>query len=156
MMNGDILTTLDYGALLRSHVTSGNALTVATHIRSVVSDYGVLEVDGYDGATGRITGFREKPRTDHSVSMGVYIVDRRVCEYVPHGQRFDVPDLVWRLLEAGERVGAFPFDGFWLDIGRHEDYATAIDRYDELRELLLPVATAEPAPLAPLGKAVGQ
>ena len=143
MMNGDILTTLDYQDLFRCHVASGNALTVATHVRTVVSEYGVLDLDGYDGSTRRITGFREKPSIDHSVSMGVYVLDGRVRDLIPRDQRFDLPDLVWRLLEAGERVGSYVYDGFWLDIGRHEDYATAMDRYDELRDVLLP-----PAPVA--------
>lgn len=138
MMNGDILTALDYGELFDAHIASGNMLTVATHVRTVKSDYGVLELDGYDGATRRITGFREKPQMDHSVSMGVYIVDRRVCELIPAGQAFDLPQLVWRLLEEGGKVGAFPFDGYWLDIGRHEDYVRAIDQFEQLKDILLP------------------
>jgi NDP-sugar pyrophosphorylase family protein len=145
MMNGDILTTLDYADLFKCHKASGNALTIATHVRTVVSEYGVLDLDGYDGSTRRITGFREKPSIDHSVSMGVYVLDGRVREHVPRGERFDLPDLVWRLLEAGERVGSYVYDGFWLDIGRHEDYAAAMDRYDELRDVLLPAA---PVPAA--------
>lgn len=138
MMNGDILTALDYGDLFDAHVASGNLLTVATHVRTVKSDYGVLELDGYDGSTRRITGFREKPHIDHSVSMGVYVVDRRVCELIPTGQPFDLPQLVWRLLEEGAQVGAYPYDGYWLDIGRHEDYAAAIDQFEQLRHILLP------------------
>lgn len=138
MMNGDILTALDYGELFDAHIASGNMLTVATHVRTVKSDYGVLELDGHDGATRRIIGFREKPQMDHSVSMGVYIVDRRVCELIPAGQAFDLPQLVWRLLEEGGKVGAFPFDGYWLDIGRHEDYVRAIDQFEQLKDILLP------------------
>jgi NDP-sugar pyrophosphorylase family protein len=132
MMNGDILTTLDYGALYAAHVASGNALTVATHVRTVQSDYGVLELDGAFGVTRRVTGFREKPQIDHSVSMGVYIVDRRVRELIPPGRRFDLPDLVLRLLDEGESVGSYPYDG------RHDDYAQAIDKYEQLKHLLLP------------------
>ena len=156
MMNGDILTTLDYRDLFLAHELSGNALTVATHVRTVVSDYGVLELDGHAGPTRGITGFREKPSIAHSVSMGVYIVDRRACRYIPRGERFDLPDLVTRLLDAGERVGAYPFDGFWLDIGRHEDYADAVDRFDELRDVLLPPAMPAPTPAVDLthGRAV--
>src|SRR5215211_5910868 len=121
MLNGDVLTTLDYAAFHRAHVASGNALTLATHVRTVRSDYGVLELDGDTGATQRVVGFREKPEIDHSVSMGVYMLNGHVRQYVPAGERFDLPDLVWRLLEIGERVGAFVYDGYWLDIGRHDD-----------------------------------
>ena len=138
MMNGDVLTTLDYADLFDAHERSGNALTIATHVRTVKSDYGVLDLDGDNGTTRRVTGFREKPTIDHSVSMGVYVVDSRACKYVPAGERFDLPDLVWRLLEAGEKVGSYAFDGFWLDIGRHEDYALAIEQYELLKETLLP------------------
>jgi len=136
MMNGDVLTTLDYRDLFRAHEESGNALTVATHVRTVKSDYGVLELDGHQGPTRRVVGFREKPEIDHNVSMGVYIVDRRACQYVPPGERFDLPELVWRLLEAGEKVGSYAYDGFWLDIGRHEDYERAIREYESLKPLL--------------------
>jgi NDP-sugar pyrophosphorylase family protein len=138
MMNGDVLTTLDYGELYSAHVRSGNLLTVATHVRTVRSDYGVLELDGDNGSTRRVTGFREKPEFDHSVSMGVYVADPRVCDYIPAGRAFDLPDLVWRLLEAGERVGSYAYDGFWLDIGRHEDYAEAVTQYEELKDAFLP------------------
>lgn len=137
MLNGDVLTTLDYGKLFAAHVASGNALTVAAHVRTVRSDYGVLELDGYDGSTRRVVGFKEKPEIDHSVSMGVYVLDSRVRQYVPAGERFDLPDLVWRLLEAGEQVGSYPYDGFWLDIGRHDDYAKAIDSYEDIKHELL-------------------
>jgi NDP-sugar pyrophosphorylase family protein len=138
MLNGDILTTLNFGALYAAHVASGNALTVATHVRTVRSDYGVLELDGHCGSTRRVIGYREKPEIDHSVSMGVYMVSGHVRDYVPVGERFDLPDLVWRLLEAGEPVGSFLYDGYWLDIGRHDDYAKAIDQYDDLRDELFP------------------
>jgi NDP-sugar pyrophosphorylase family protein len=142
MMNGDVLTTLNYGELYAAHLASGNLLTVATHIRTVRSDYGVLELDGDNGWTRRVTGFREKPEFDHSVSMGVYVVDSRAREYIPSGQPFDLPQLVWRLLEAGERVGSYAYDGFWLDIGRHEDYAEAVIQYEELKDSFLPAASA--------------
>ncbi len=138
MMNGDVLTTLDYGALYSAHVDAGNLLTVASHVRTVRSDYGVLELDGQNGAVRRVTGFREKPEIDHSVSMGVYIVDSRVRDYIPAGQAFDLPELVWRLLEEGQPVGSYAYDGFWLDIGRHEDYAEAVTQYEELKESFLP------------------
>jgi NDP-mannose synthase len=142
MMNGDVLTTLDYGELCAAHTASGNLLTVATHVRTVRSDYGVLELDGDNGSTRRVTGFREKPEFDHSVSMGVYVVDSRVRDYIPFGQPFDLPQLVWRLLEEGERVGSYAYDGFWLDIGRHEDYAEAVIQYEELKDAFLPTAVA--------------
>ena len=145
MLNGDVLTTLDFEAFHAAHLASGNALTLATHVRTVRSDYGVLELDGHCGATRRVVGFREKPEIDHSVSMGVYMLSGHVRDYVPADERFDLPDLVWRLLDAGETVGSFAYDGFWLDIGRHDDYAKAIDQYEDLKDQLLPSRDTPPA-----------
>jgi NDP-sugar pyrophosphorylase family protein len=138
MMNGDILTTLDYGELYAAHVASGHALTLATHVRTVKSDYGVLQLESMVGTMRRVTGFREKPEMQHSVSMGVYVADSRVRKYIPVGQPFDLPHLVWRLLEAGETVGSYAYDGYWLDIGRHDDYAKAMEEFEELKHLFLP------------------
>jgi len=147
MMNGDVLTALDYSALFEAHLRSDSVLTIATHARTVKSDYGVLDLDGQNGATRRVTDFREKPEIDHSVSMGVYVMDRRVCEYVPCDEPFDLPELVWRLLEAGEPVGSYAYDGFWLDIGRHDDYVAATKRYEQFKHVMLGQA---PEPLAPV------
>jgi NDP-sugar pyrophosphorylase family protein len=105
----------------------------------------VLDLGDHAGAIRRVVGFREKPEIDHSVSMGVYMLSGRVRGYVPAGQRFDLPDLVWRLLEAGEPVGSFAYDGYWLDIGRHDDYAEAIDQYDALKSQLVPSFDRPPA-----------
>jgi NDP-sugar pyrophosphorylase family protein len=120
LMNGDILTDLDYGDLLRSHVASGAPLTVATYGREHLVDFGVLEVDGR-----RITRFTEKPRLSYSVSMGVYAM--------PFG--FD--ELILDLLERGEAPGSYGFGGYWLDIGRPDDYDRANEEFPALKADLL-------------------
>ena len=137
MMNGDILTTLDYGDLFRLHAEAGNAFTIATHRRVVDIDYGVLHLDGARGETCQVTGYEEKPQLGYTVSMGVYVSEPEVIDYVAPDEQFDVPDLVRRLLADGEPVGAYTYDGFWLDIGRHDDYEQAIERYDTMKPLLL-------------------
>jgi NDP-mannose synthase len=139
LMNGDVLTTLDYSALYRTHLRAGNVLTIATNTRTVKSEYGVLELDGSNGLTRRVAGYREKPETTCTVSMGVYVADRRIQRYIPEGGYFNFPDLVLALLQAGEPVGSYDYDGFWLDIGRHEDYERAIAECDELMPQLLRV-----------------
>ena len=138
MMNGDVLTTLDYGHLRNVHRESGNVLTVASHRRTVKTDYGVLHLDGKAGATNVITGFEEKPEIGYVVSMGIYVLEPRVLDFITPGEYMDLPDLVLRLIEEGEQVGTYLFDGFWLDIGRHDDYERAIKEYEELKPLLLP------------------
>jgi NDP-mannose synthase len=134
MLNGDVLTTLDYSALVAAHRAAGNVLTIATHRREVHIDYGVLHAD----AALRLTSYEEKPTLAYTVSMGVYALEPRAIEFVPADRAFDLPDLVQALLAAGEPVGAYPYDGYWLDIGRHDDYEQAIAEFDELLPRLLP------------------
>ena len=132
MMNGDVLTTLGYRELYEAHCDSGNALTVATHRRSIRSDYGVLHLDGQLDSTRRVIGWEEKPEHTHVVSMGVYVVSPHVCDYVDDDVATDLPDVVMRLLDAGEQVGSYDYEGLWLDIGRHDDYELAVTEYEKL------------------------
>jgi NDP-mannose synthase len=125
-MNGDLLTTLDYGALLDHHRESGNALTIATHRRRVQSDYGVLHLgDGTDAQ--RVFAYQEKPEMIWNVSMGIYVLEPATLSFIPENGQFDFPDLVQALLDGGLPVGAYVHDGLWLDIGRHEDYENAVE-----------------------------
>lgn len=140
-MNGDVLTKLDYAELTRFHRETGNVLTIAAHERTVKLDYGVLHLDG----AGCLTAYEEKPELPMVVSMGVYVLEPAALQYIPEGARFDFPELVVRLLQAGEQVGAFPYDGFWLDIGRHEDFEQAASAWEALAENGLPAAPAPPA-----------
>lgn len=135
MMNGDILTTLDYAELARAHEEAGNVLTVATHRRVVPTNYGVLHVNG---ASHRVTAFEEKPEIPFTVSMGVYVLEPEAVAHIPPGERFDLPELVTTLLDAGAPVGSYPYDGYWLDIGRQDDYERAIRDYPDLVSRLLP------------------
>jgi NDP-sugar pyrophosphorylase family protein len=109
---------------------TGNALTIATHARTVKIDYGVRHLNG----ESRLEAYGEKPESPMVVSMGVYVVEPRVLEYIPEDVYFDFPSLVKKLLEAGERVGAYRYEGFWLDIGRHEDYEQATSAWEALTE----------------------
>jgi NDP-sugar pyrophosphorylase family protein len=137
MMNGDVLTTLDYGHLCDFHREAGNVLTVAAHRRTVNIDYGVLHLGDALASTSPIIGFEEKPELGYVVSMGIYALEPRALDFIEPREYMDLPDLVHRLVEEGEPVGAHVFDGFWLDIGRHEDYERAIEEYEQLRPLLL-------------------
>lgn len=137
VMNGDILTSLDYADLIDLHRASGNVLTIASHRRTVRSDYGVLHLDGEAGKTRLVTGFEEKPETHHVVSMGVYAMEPRALSYIDRDAHLDLPDLVLRLVDAGEPVGSYLFDGYWLDIGRHEDYERAIAEFGEVKPMLM-------------------
>jgi NDP-mannose synthase len=125
MMNGDVLTDLDYRALVAAHDDAGNLLTIATHRRTVETDYGILHLGGERGPTGAVNGYEEKPTLDYLVSMGVYVLEPATVEYVPTDRPFDLPDLVLALLAADQPVGSYEYDGYWQDIGRHDDYEQA-------------------------------
>lgn len=134
-MNGDVLTTLDFGLLLERHRRAGNALTIAATTRRERLDYGVLQVDGSSGPLGRLTNYEEKPVIGSVVSMGIYAVEPSALERIPKRGRFDVPDLVRDLLAAAAPVGVFLHDGFWVDLGRREDYETLSEAWARLPRL---------------------
>lgn len=124
-MNGDVLTTLDYRDLLRHHRTQGNLLTIATHNRSIKTDYGMLHLD----VGARVQGFEEKPEIVSPVSMGIYVMEPEVLEYIPASTPFDFPELVQTLLSEDVPVGAYLYGGMWFDIGRADDYQQAVDKW---------------------------
>lgn len=120
VMNGDVLTDLGFNLLLDKHDASGADLTIATHSRTVKIDYGVLTVEN-----GQVAGFEEKPTLDYAVSMGVYGMSRSaLVGYVP-GQPLGFDELVLDMLAAGRPPATYEFGGYWLDIGRPEDYDRA-------------------------------
>jgi NDP-mannose synthase len=125
VMNGDILTTLNYQALIRHHQEHQAALTIAMHQKDVHIDLGVLETD----ACGYLTSYNEKPLYKFEVSMGVYVYEPSVLRYMPRGCHLDFPDLVQLLLEKGEKVSGYHSEDYWLDIGRREDYELAQSEY---------------------------
>ena len=133
VMNGDVLTDLDYADLLATHARSGAPLTVATYRHTVKIDFGVLELAG-----DKITSFSEKPVLHYRVSMGVYGLSRSTIARYPVGQPFGFDQLVLDLLGRGEPPAGYEFDGYWLDIGRPEDYDEANRCFAEVRDLLLP------------------
>lgn len=137
VINGDVLTSLDYAHLMALHHEAGNALTIASHKRTVKVDYGVLHLADDAGETQRILGFEEKPELGYVVSMGVYVMEPEVLRSIEPGSYMDLPDLVLRLLDSGQKVGAHLFDGYWLDIGRHEDYERAIAEFTELKHMFV-------------------
>jgi NDP-sugar pyrophosphorylase family protein len=135
-MNGDILTDLNYAELFEDHVASGAVATIATTTRQVQVTLGVLEChDPTDG--NRLTGYVEKPQLTYQVSMGIYCFSPAVLDYIEPGVHLDLPDLVLRLIEHGERVRAWRSAAYWVDLGRREDYERAIVDFDHMRDRLV-------------------
>jgi NDP-sugar pyrophosphorylase family protein len=133
VMNGDLLTTLDFSPLLEEHSSSGAAATIAVLTREVPIDFGVVRLDG-----DTVAGFEEKPVLSYNVSMGVYVFEQRVVELIPGGEHYDFPDLLGAVLDRGWSVHAYRSKDFWLDIGRPDDYELAVEKFADLRTDLLP------------------
>jgi NDP-sugar pyrophosphorylase family protein len=127
--NGDVLTTLDLKDLLRFHSEQKAIATIAVHRRKVEIDYGVVQSD----ENFRIVGYIEKPSIDYMVSMGIYVFEPKVLTFIPKNQYMDLPDLVKKMISAGEKVTCYPYAGYWQDLGRQDDYERATRDFESMR-----------------------
>jgi len=130
VMNGDILTDLDYGAFFTAHTDNKRLFSISSYMREHKIDYGVLEAN----AASELTGFREKPTSGYLVSMGIYMLSSAVLAHIPEGRPFGFDDLMHALLAKAQTVNVVRFHGYWLDIGRPDDYAQAINEFSEMKE----------------------
>src|SRR5262249_179380 len=121
VLNGDVLTTLDFSDLMAFHKKSGAWVTIATYNRQFKVDLGVLQLNG----DNQVIGYIEKPTYDFQVSMGIYVFEPQALQYIPVQQYFDFPDLILRLIKEGKPVVSYPFSGYWQDLGRPDDYEQA-------------------------------
>jgi NDP-sugar pyrophosphorylase family protein len=126
VINGDVLTDLNLAAFVASHRKYASTLTIATARRTVRMDFGIIE-----DADGTVVNFMEKPNLTHVVSMGVYCMEPEVVDHIPAGVPFGFDDLMSYMLVRGVPVRIFPHSGFWLDIGRVEDFQKAQDLAEE-------------------------
>lgn len=122
VMNGDILTTIDFRAMVEFHRANGAIFTVAVRHYEFNVPYGVVESDGI-----RVTGLREKPQYRFFVNAGIYLAEPAVWDYIEPDRRQDMTDLIDRLLVAGRPVISFPIREYWMDIGQPDDYRRAQD-----------------------------
>jgi NDP-sugar pyrophosphorylase family protein len=132
VMNGDILTDLDYGAFYDTHVSRRDIFTISSFVREHVNDYGVLEV-----GNGQLVGFREKPVTRFEVSMGIYMVNRRAVDVIPDDTAYGFDKLMLDLIDRKLPAAVLPHRSYWLDIGRPDDYHVAIEKFDAERATFL-------------------
>jgi NDP-mannose synthase len=121
VMNGDILTTLDYRRLMEFHSLKGASGTIAVTQRKAHIDYGVI----VRTKTGRLQEYREKPILEYDVSMGINVLSRVSLSFIPPTGRFDIPDLMTAMKRGGKEVFCYDTDCYWQDIGRFEDYEQA-------------------------------
>jgi len=128
VMNGDILTDLNFASFYDEHVSTGALFTISSHLRSHKIDYGVLMTGG-----GFLSDFQEKPTTSYEVSMGIYMASKGIVDYLPATGAFGFDELMRDLLLAQKQIRVKPFDGYWLDIGRPDDYVLAIDEFVSMK-----------------------
>jgi NDP-sugar pyrophosphorylase family protein len=133
VMNGDLLTTIDYQDLFEFHLLNRAAATIATFEKEIKIDLGVLETSGNE-----FKDYIEKPIYKFTVSMGIYILNRKVLAYIPEDKKFDMPELILALRDADERVVCYKGNYEWLDIGRVADYETALEQFEKKRQEYLP------------------
>jgi NDP-sugar pyrophosphorylase family protein len=134
LMNGDVLTDFDVSGFLERHGSCGRLFTIAAAPRWQLIDYGVLQMD----SSHRLTGFSEKPQTEYLVSMGIYAVNRRILQFVPPETKYGFDDLMKDLLAKSEQVDVETYEGYWLDIGRPDDYMRAIEEFEQRKLQFLP------------------
>jgi NDP-sugar pyrophosphorylase family protein len=135
--NGDILSDIDFHRLMKCHREKGAALTVTSMVQSLHIDSGVLTTD----SSLRVTGIVEKPSVEHRISLGTYVLAEHVAGLILRNERLEMPELVRKLIDNGERVVAYDHSGFWLDIGHPEDFAKAQADASIWERMLEPIRT---------------
>jgi NDP-sugar pyrophosphorylase family protein len=137
VMNGDVLTDMDYERFFAAHLRSHAVATIATTTRTIEVSLGVMRFE-QEGDPGKVTDYIEKPTLSYEASMGVYAFAPSVLRYIEREVRLDFPDLILRLIGAGEHVRAHRPRAYWLDLGRMDDYEQAMGEFEAMRERLLP------------------
>lgn len=133
VMNGDILTDLSFSDLHEEHVSKNNIFTISSYVREQKIDYGVLQTD----ASGYLSGFTEKPKKQYLVSMGVYMASRRIMDFIPEGKAYGFDNLMLDLIQSNQPASVRKFNGYWLDIGRPDDYMQAIEEFEQMKSRFL-------------------
>lgn len=133
VMNGDLLTDIDFGEMIRRHKETSAVATIGLYDRNITIDLGVIETDD----SGQVMEYIEKPSYRYDVSMGVYIFEPEVLQYIPENRKFDLPDLILELISRKQKVVGYKHCGYWLDIGRPDDYRRAQEDFPAMRERIL-------------------
>ena len=131
VMNGDVLADIDFGKFYSFHKKNNAVATAGIYKRSVHIDFGVLSLE----QNKKIIGYQEKPTFEYVVSMGVYLFEPEVLGYIKYNKYLDLPDLIKLLIKNNKTVVGYLHDGYWLDIGRPEDYNKAVLDFKSMRFL---------------------
>lgn len=134
VMNGDLLTDIDYKSLFDYHINRKARATVATYTKETKLQLGVLE----NNEEGRIIQFREKPVLKNKVSMGIYIFHRSIIDYIPDDEYFGFDSLMYKMTDNNDKAFSYEFSGRWFDIGMHEDLVKASEEFLSNKDIYLP------------------
>lgn len=127
LMNGDVLSTINFKEAIQFHKKNKCTMTVCTYQKVTKSSLGILEID----SNNSITNYLEKPENKYIVSSGIYVLSPEVNKYLGENEKIDLPELVMRLIKEKETVKAFPISGDWFDIGTPDDLNKALDYYEK-------------------------
>jgi len=138
VMNGDVVSDVDYAQFLDEHTKRNSIFSILAHNRQEKVDYGVLKVQGggHKKYPCILSGFEEKPVNNYLVSMGIYAVSKHVLDYIPEDTPFGFDTLMQTFLASDIEVNVTPYDGYWLDIGRPDDYIRATEEFDSIKHSL--------------------
>lgn len=126
VINGDTLTDLNYNTFFKYHVLNKALLTISSYKRNIKIDFGVLKKCEKNN---KIIGFDEKPNIESLVCMGVNAVNHKIIEFIPDNEFFGFDSLVKKMLDEKLNIKTYLHEGYWLDIGRHEDYDKANEEF---------------------------
>jgi NDP-mannose synthase len=129
VMNGDVLTDLDFSKFYHDHSITNQLFTISSFSRDQKIDYGVLEKD----SNNYLRNFIEKPLNQYEVSMGIYMINKKILDYIPVDIQYGFDNLMLDLIDDKKKVSVQTFNGYWLDIGRPDDYMKAIDEFDQMK-----------------------
>ena len=132
-MNGDVLTDIDFNKFYNFHKINNNLFSIASFKRKIVNEFGVLDVSD----KGKLTSFWEKPINNFLVSMGIYMANKKILDFIPSETLFGFDDLMNLFLSQNIEVDVLPHSGYWLDIGRPDDYKKAVDDFNKKKKLFI-------------------
>jgi len=126
VMNGDLLTDLQFKDLIKYHASSNCESTVCAFKTEVQLSLGVLVTDENE----QIINYIEKPKYEFDVSMGIYAMNKFGISLIPENTFFDLPDLIMKLKKSNKIMKIYKHLGQWLDVGRHDDYSKALELFE--------------------------
>jgi len=133
ILNGDLITDINYKNLFNQHLTGGNLCTIGVYKKRQKIDLGIIEFD----RSNKITDYIEKPTVEHPISMGVYVFSKEILRFIPCKKKSDFPGLVKELIRQKQKIGAYIHKGYWCDIGNHDDYRRVNQELKDIRKKLL-------------------